>query len=412
MRIGLVLPAVPAYSETFFRNKIAFLKATPGFEVVVFADRKSGDNIDFCDVHYAAQISSNAALAILQSIGWVFVLFVQSPVKVIRLWRVNANAGFGFRKNMTSLIKSGHILKQKIDWLHFGFGTMALGREHVARVIGSKMAVSFRGFDIAIYPLKNKNCYSLLWKMVDSVHVISDDLAQLVHNQGYPIQKLMVKITPAIDVNKFVCQPRGDMKAPIQFITIARLHWKKGLEYTLQAMALMRSRGIDFRYTIIGDGEEKERLMFAVNQLDLNDHVIFTGRLEQKKIIERLLTAEIYIQYSIQEGFCNAVLEAQAMGLLCIVSDAEGLAENVLHEKTGWVVPKRKPHLLASKIEEVLKLNTDKVKSIRDYAAQRVVDEFNVNKQHAEFVSFYTKMANPHENHPVGSCKSNVQTNI
>ncbi|MBK7870836.1 MAG: glycosyltransferase family 4 protein [Saprospiraceae bacterium] len=50
--------------------------------------------------------------------------------------------------------------------------------------------------------------------------------------------------------------------------------------------------------------------------------------------------ADIYLQYSIQEGFCNAVLEAQAMGLLCIVSDAEGLPENILHGQTGWVVPK------------------------------------------------------------------------
>lgn len=409
MRIGLVLPAVPAYSETFFRNKIAFLKATPGFEVVVFADRKSGDNVDFCDVHYAVQISSNAALAILQSIGWVFVLFVQSPAKVIRLWR--ANAGFGFRKNLTSLIKSGHILKQKLDWLHFGFGTMTLGREHVARVIGSKMAVSFRGFDHYIYPVKTKGCYTLLFNVVDRVHVLSEGMKNSLISQGL-LETKIVKITPAIETSIFLRPKEISYHSTIRIITVARLHWIKGLEYTLEAMALLRDKKINFHYTIIGEGEERERLIYAVNQLGLLDYVTFKGRLIQEEIVVQLRDSDLYIQYSIQEGFCNAVLEAQAMGLLCIVSDAEGLVENVLHEKTGWVVPKRNPHLLASKIEEVLKLNTDKVKSIRDYAAQRVVDEFNVNKQHAEFVSFYTKMASPHENHHVGSGKSNVQTNI
>ena len=39
MRIGIVLAAVPGYSETFFRSKIKFLQETPGVEVILFADR-------------------------------------------------------------------------------------------------------------------------------------------------------------------------------------------------------------------------------------------------------------------------------------------------------------------------------------------------------------------------------------
>ena len=62
--------------------------------------------------------------------------------------------------------------------------------------------------------------------------------------------------------------------------------------------------------------------------------------------------ADIYIQPSIQEGFCNSVLEAQAMGLLVIVSDAEGLHENVINNVTGWVVKKRNPILLSEKLRK------------------------------------------------------------
>ena len=77
---------------------------------------------------------------------------------------------------------------------------------------------------------------------------------------------------------------------------------------------------------------------------------------------------DFYIQYSIQEGFCNAVLEAQAMGLLCIVSDADGLSENVLHNETGWVVPKRNPTLLAQKMIETIDLNDTEKSKIRENA--------------------------------------------
>ena len=62
--------------------------------------------------------------------------------------------------------------------------------------------------------------------------------------------------------------------------------------------------------------------------------------------------SDIYLQYSIQEGFCNSVLEAQAMGLLSIVSDANGLTENIIHNYTGWVVPKMAPKLLANCIKK------------------------------------------------------------
>ena len=76
------------------------------------------------------------------------------------------------------------------------------------------------------------------------------------------------------------------------------------------------------------------------------EKVSFKGKLAHMEVKKAMEQADIYLQYSLQEGFCNAVLEAQAMGLLCIVSDAEGLPENVLHGQTGWVVPKRQPALL------------------------------------------------------------------
>ena len=72
------------------------------------------------------------------------------------------------------------------------------------------------------------------------------------------------------------------------------------------------------------------------------------GRKTHDGVKTHLEWADIYIQPSIQQGFCNAVLEAQAMGLLCIVTDADGLSNNVVEGKTGWFVPKRSPNALAN----------------------------------------------------------------
>ncbi|MNQ90353.1 Glycosyl transferases group 1 [compost metagenome] len=77
------------------------------------------------------------------------------------------------------------------------------------------------------------------------------------------------------------------------------------------------------------------------------------------------------------------------MGKLCIVSDAEGLAENVLDGLTGFVVPKRNPVSLADKIVEVFQLSEIKKEEIGNQAINRVREAFTIEKQLQEFIQFY-----------------------
>ena len=98
---------------------------------------------------------------------------------------------------------------------------------------------------------------------------------------------------------------------------------------------------------------------------------------------------DLYIQYSFSEGFCNAVLEAQSRGMLSIVSDAGAFSENIINNKTGWVVPKNNPTLLAKKIAEVISLSEIKKHKIKKQAIKRVAKEYNIEKQQKEFIDFY-----------------------
>src|SRR5690554_4017054 len=198
------------------------------------------------------------------------------------------------------------------------------------------------------------------------------------------------KITPAINIDLFQSETTelSSKERPV-LITTGRLHWIKGYVSTLEALALLKEQGIDFVYKIIGEGKEYERIAFAAYQLGLTERVQFLGKLPHAEVKAELEKADIYLQYSIQEGFCNAVLEAQAMGKLCIVSNAEGLTENVLHGKTGWVVPKYSPYLLAEQIKKVLLMEEGEQARFSRNAMERVREEFNLEKQTKEFVDFY-----------------------
>ncbi|CAM3436880.1 glycosyltransferase family 4 protein [Aequorivita lipolytica] len=392
MKIGIVLSNTPGYSETFFNSKIKGLQEN-GMEVRLYCQTKK-DDFTLCPIIESPKVSRNAFLQTWYFIK-EFLLLMPYLLTVFRYIKLERNEGTGIIQIFKKIYLNAHLLKAKLDWLHFGFATMALGSETVAKAIEAKMAVSFRGFDIAVFPVKNPGCYKTLWKYVDKVHTISNDLLVLAKRQGLPETIPVEKITPAIDVNLFQSTNQNiDTSEKIVFMTTGRLHWKKGFVATIEALALLKSKGLDFTYKIIGEGPEYERIAFAAYQLGLKDNVQFLGKLPHSEVKRQLESATMYLQYSIQEGFCNAVLEAQAMGKLCIVSNAEGLPENVIHNQTGWVVPKYNPQALVETIQKVIALNPEEKIAISETAQKRVKEEFNIVKQQREFLNFYSSLDN------------------
>ena len=390
MIIALVLSNTPAQSETFLNSKIKGLQEM-GHQVVLFANQV--EDFRLCRAIPHPKISRNIILQLVRMFISYTVLFLKRPIVILRFLHLEKKDGVSIRSRWENLYLNCHILKEKLDWLHFGFATMTLKRENVARAIDARMGVSLRGYDICIYPLKQPGCYERLWDKVDKVHSISNDLLVAAQKQDLTDDTPQIIIHPAIDIDIFNTRGKNwkkfNGKEKIRFLTIARLHWKKGLEYTLEALTILKENNFLFQYTVIGEGREHERLILAANQMGLDNLVNFAGSVPHQEIRGYYKEADIYLQYSIQEGFCNAVLEAQAMGLLSIVSDAEGLPENVLHGKTGWVVPKGKPNLLAQKIEHVLGMPDKELNHIRENAMARVNKEFNLEKQSQEFHSFF-----------------------
>jgi len=387
MKIGIVLANTPGYSETFFHSKIKGLKED-GIDVFLYCQSKN-NNFSLCPVFLSSKVSSNP---IIQGINFlkIFLSLIPHLNAVLKFFQLEKNDGSTFVQILKKIYLNAHLLKADLDWLHFGFVTQALGSEAVAKAIGAKMAISFRGFDIAVYPLKNPSCYKKVWKYVDKVHTISNDLLLLAKKQGLPENIPVEKITPAINVQLFnsVSTDFKNEQKPV-FMTTGRLHWKKGIVETIEALAILKKNGLDFTYKVVGEGIEYERIAYTAYELGLKDNLELLGKLPHSEVKSQLETASIYIQYSIQEGFCNAVLEAQAMGKLCIVSDAEGLPENVLDEITGWVVPKYSSELLAEKIHTVLAMSPSEKLKISKNAQKRVLENFNIEKQQKEFVEFY-----------------------
>ncbi len=390
-RIGLVLSTVPAYSETFFRNKISVLQME-GFEVILFAGggREQSGGMGRIVMGYD---SEKKGLKKLLPLAMACLKLLASPLSAIRLFRMNQGDGYGRNENISSLLMSAHILGHRVDWLHFGFASNALMLENVAKVVGARMAVSIRGYDISILPLKNPGCYRRVWLRTDKLHYISDALHGLALADGLPASVPSMKIQPAVDLSAMdrLPAPMPVTDGGLRFMTIGRLTWKKGYGHMLYALSKLKSEGVRFTYQIVGQGEAYEELLYLRNMLGLSDEVVLEGRKSHADALALLNQCDVYLQYSIQEGFCNAVVEAQMLGKPCIVSDAEGLPENVIHGRTGWVVPRNEPLLLMEAIRKVLSMPSEEREAVCRSAAVRIRDEYSLEAQGRKFIKFYSE---------------------
>ena len=389
MRIGIVLPEAPKYSETFFNSKIKNLSES-GFEVIVFSGVRNNKEHSFKNVSAYPVYRGRYFKQAVSFMYIIFKTFLIAPARALKLISKEREDGKNIADAFKILFLNAHIIHYNLDWLHFGYATMALKRENVAKVMGARAGVSFRGYDINIYPLKHPGCYEKLWKNIDKVHSISEYLYRKALKLGLSENTSYEKITPAIDVSLFQFkEDAGKIKNPLQILTVGRLNWIKNYETAISVMKKLEERGVNFIYNIIGSGDELERLKFAVYQEKLEDKIIFHGQMKHENINKIMDESDIYLQTSYQEGFCVSVLEAQAKGLLCVVSDADGLKENIIDNVTGWIAEKRNPEDYVNKIINIIEMKDEERMEVALTARKRIEKDFRIEDQKEKFIKFF-----------------------
>lgn len=113
----------------------------------------------------------------------------------------------------------------------------------------------------------------------------------------------------------------------LDFVFVGRLVSQKGCDTLIRACYDLK---LPFKLTIIGDGPELERLKIMAQQLELSEHITFTGTLKSTEITAVLNRHKVMIIPSNgKEGFGIVALEGLACGCRIIASDSGGLAEAV-----------------------------------------------------------------------------------
>ena len=187
--------------------------------------------------------------------------------------------------------------------------------------------------------------------------------------------------------------PKGELRASLvsdQSIpligTVGRFDPQKDHANLLNALVILRERGIAFRCVLVGTGLDSSNTEIVewVAQRGLVDHVLLLGRRNDIPNIMNALDLHV-LPSAFGEAFPNVVAEAMACGTPCVVTDVGDAAYIV--GNTGWVVPPRDANALADAIEAALDDMRDADKSSeRSLLARcRIEEHFSIGRMVAAY---------------------------
>jgi len=140
-------------------------------------------------------------------------------------------------------------------------------------------------------------------------------------------------------------------------IYVGGLKPKKGISTLIEAFAEVAKVIPEARLILVGDGPLRPDIEKRVRELGLENKVLITGFIPNSQIPKILEGASVFVLPSYSEGLSNALLQAMAAGLPCIVSDIEENREVIRHGVNGLLFPVGDSKALAKTLIQVL---TDK----------------------------------------------------
>lgn len=177
----------------------------------------------------------------------------------------------------------------------------------------------------------------LAFTFADRVCTVSQFLLDAIQSYGI---KAEFKVVPNV-VNTQLFYPKkkrpNSPSKDIAYISMLSQH-RKGLDYLLRALGLLREKRSDFHLHVIGEGPLREYYENLVRVLGLEDFVTFYGRLPTEQSAALLRKSHLFVLPSLFENFSVATAEAMATGTPVLATRCGG-PEEFVTDDVGLLVP-------------------------------------------------------------------------
>jgi glycogen synthase len=171
---------------------------------------------------------------------------------------------------------------------------------------------------------------------------------------------------------------------------VGRFVREKGIHVLLNAAGTVLARAPKTRFVIVGGGN-RDRFERFVEWFGLGGQVRFTGFVSGRDLWQLYRVADLAAFPSLYEPFGIVALEAMAAGASVVASDAGGLREVVLHDRTGTLSYADNAESLAWAILRVLE-DPDRAERLKTAARERLQAEFDWDGLAANTIRVYERI--------------------
>jgi L-malate glycosyltransferase len=170
---------------------------------------------------------------------------------------------------------------------------------------------------------------------------------------------------------------------------LGRLSSEKNHGLFVEAMRLLRERGVEVRGLIAGEGLERARIEQAVSAAGLRDAVTLEGYMETSRFFERV---HVSVLCSRIENLPYSVLEAMAWCRPVVATRVGGLPDLVEDGRGGYLMAPGDAAALAEKLG-LLEGQRDRALEMGRAGRQRLETEFTLDRAVARHIELYTAVA-------------------
>jgi colanic acid/amylovoran biosynthesis glycosyltransferase len=386
MRLAYFINQYPKVSHTFIRREIRALEAL-GFDVQRYALRgPSGEVLvepaDIEERDRTRYILGHGVPYLLYSMA---VLSLQRPLGLLRamrqMWSIARRSHRPFIMHLASLAEAAVLVRwtqaQGAQHIHTHFGTNSAEVALLARHWGSApYSVTIHGSDEWDRPVQ--------WTLRDKVQhaafvvaISSFTRAQLMRWIRLQDHDKLHVVHCGVD-DSFLQTPASAVPDNQRLVCVGRLCNEKAQPLLLDALVLLRQRGLRPQLVLAGDGELRPRLEALIAEHGLADQVTLTGWVDGQRVREEILASRALVMPSCMEGLPVALLEAMTLQRPVITTYVGGIPELVRPGREGWLVQAGSAEAVADAIEACLRTPVDTLSRMGANGRARIIERHRI----------------------------------
>ena len=415
MRLGYLYSRYPVISQTFCDTEMLALE-------------QRGLDLEIGSVYPPLTSLRHEYIARLRAL-----IQYAPPQKILRVWEKNAKSGRTTGKWPRELVerheqKYGPGVKAEqrarnalyfaelfsrkgVDHVHVHFANRAA---HTAlflkEISGISFSVTAHGQDF----MKDLGSDDLLREICAAAEFVAaetDYSSELLRRRCPDSAAKIHRVYNGIDLEHFPTPASAAVNSVPRIISVGRLVAFKGFDHLIEACAELARRGLDFVCDIIGDGPMRDGLQAKIESLNLSSRVNLYGSLSQRRVFEKVQTADIFALASVSDPqgasdiFPTVILEAMAWARPVVSTTVAGIPELVMDGETGILVSAGDLSDLTQALEKLLRDGELRLRYGRAGRA-RIEQHFRIEQTIAPLLRLFDAAVRKHRSPAAASCGS------